>query len=256
MKNSYILLCFILLFTIPTAFSQKRFSLRLGVGTLKETGGEFKQFASSYNQVLSSDIDNDLSTRFLPFQYQFGAQYLLGEKFGMSLNYSFSQINYKASFTDNTARKISLNYLTPIDFGLIYKFTPKLITEFRFGYATSSLSSSFIYADKTESFSNNKSLNGIYGAFGFFYRFDLQYQIVKNLNISASVTLYRGGSEYTDHSYGKGMALDNYYMFPTDYKTYTDQMSTGTIYDYPIDKVLHQKSTQISIGLVYYLNIF
>lgn len=255
MKNLY-LFSFILLFTYTNSFAQKSFSLRLGLGTLTEVGGEFKQFTSSYNQVLSSQIDNNLSTRFLPFQYQFGAQYIFGEKFGMSLNYSTSYINYKASFTDNTARKISLIYSTPIDFGLIYKFTPKLLTEFRFGYATSSLSSSFIYADKTESYSNNKTLNGIYGSFGTFYRFDIQYEIIKNLNLTASVTLYRGGSEYSDHSYGKGLALDNYFMFPNDYKTYTEQMATGTIYDFPLDKTLHQKSTQLNVGLIYYLNIF
>ncbi len=237
------------------SYGQKGLTLSFGCGSQTMIAGDFKVFMNGYNDILKSQIDKKMNLNGIPISYQFGVNLFLSEKFGMGFNYSYSRFDYRCTFNSRESRDIVIKYGTPLDFGMLYKVGKSNYLSFRFGFATSSLISEYMYPDGTRSINKGMPLNGVYSTFGSFYRLDLIIGAIKNLKLTTGITLYRGSSDYNDKNYAKGLGDGDFFMFPKDYQTYNDLYNQGTLYDFPIEKTLMLKSTQISIGVIYFINL-
>lgn len=250
------ILVLILLINISQiSFGQKGLTFSLGFGSQAMIAGDFKSFTHGYNDVLKSQIDKKMHLNGIPLSYQFGVNLFLSEKFGMGFNYSYSRFDFRATFNSKESRDIVIKYGTPLDFGMLYKVGKTNYLSFRFGFATSSIISEYIYPDGTRSINKGMPLNGVYSTFGSFYRFDFIIGAIKNLKLTVGITLFRGSSDYNDKNYAKGLGDGDFFMFPKDYQTYNDLYNQGTLYDFPIEKTLMMKSTQINIGVIYFINL-
>jgi len=253
MKTLYILLLNIVI--VNCTLGQNGLSVSFETGSQIMIGGQFKTFTKQYDDVFKSEIQSNFSQHGIPYRYEIGVNYIKQGFFGMGFFYSYSENDYRVKFNDKNQRNIKLIYKTPIDFGLLFGIKKIAMLSLRGGYATSTLISTFIYPDGTESISNGLTLNGVYSTFGTHFRIDLILNILKNLKLTVGVTKYSKGSEYMDKSYGKGLATGDCFLFPKDYYTYNELSNQGKLYDLTFDQSLHLQSTYFHFGILYYLNL-